>query len=115
MPKIDCSNITCSGTVFLKTVALVSSMSLAQTSLAADRDADNRTIFQEALNYFGFPAGPPDGVWGRKTHNAIRAFNTCLGQNKETELTPSSQSFFFGSIEKEEKYSFPNNPLLNQN
>ncbi len=61
-----------SGTIFLKAVALILSLSLAQTSLAADNDANKRVTLQEALNYFGFPAGPPDGIWGRKTHKAIR-------------------------------------------
>ncbi len=99
MPKNDCSTVTFSGTIFLKAVALILSLSLAQTSLAADNDANKRVTLQEALNYFGFPAGPPDGIWGRKTHKAIQAFNTCLGQDKETELTPSALSFLIESYQ----------------
>ena len=99
MSKIDCSNVTRSGPIFLIMTALFLSLFFAQKGLAADNDADNRVTFQEALNYFGFPAGKPDGVWGRKTRKAIVDLQNCLGQNKETELTPSAQAFLIESYQ----------------
>lgn len=95
MPKIYFANFTRPWIIFLNTIALVSSLFLAQTGLAAE----NRATFQEALNYFGFPAGTPDGVWGPKTREAIGALYTCLGQNKETELTLSAQAFLIESYQ----------------
>ena len=99
MPKIECSNVTRSGKIISKIIALVLLQFSAQISLAAGKDPHNRTTFQEALNYFGFPAGTPDGVWGRKTRDAIGTLNACLGQNKETELTPTAQAFLIESYQ----------------
>ena len=95
MPNIYFTNLTRPWTIFSKKIVLVLSLFLAQTGLAADK----RVQFQEALNYFGFPAGIPDGVWGPKTREAVRALNTCLGQNKETELTLSAQAFLIESYQ----------------
>tara|TARA_B100001057_G_scaffold142272_1_gene142002 strand:+ start:975 stop:2204 length:1230 start_codon:yes stop_codon:yes gene_type:complete len=99
MPKNYRSNVTWLLTKFFKVMVLGLPLLLAQTGLAADKDADNRVTFQEALNYFGFQAGAPDGVWGRRTREAIGALNTCLGQNKEITLTPSAQAFLIESYQ----------------
>lgn len=34
---------------------------------------------QTSLNYFGFPAGTPDGVRGRNTRNAVSQFQAHMG------------------------------------
>ena len=39
---------------------------------------ENKGI-QEALNYFGFNAGSPDGILGRKTTQAVSQMQACLG------------------------------------
>lgn len=44
---------------------------------AAERE-QNRLV-QEALSYFGFPAGAPDGVLGRQSRAAVGAFQATLG------------------------------------
>ena len=40
--------------------------------------AENRDI-QTSLNYFGFPAGTPDGVLGRNSRAAISQFQVHMG------------------------------------
>jgi hypothetical protein len=39
---------------------------------------ENRQV-QTALNYFGFPAGTPDGVLGRNSRQAISQYQVHLG------------------------------------
>jgi len=43
---------------------------------------------QTALNYFGFPAGTPDGVRGRNTRNAASQFQAHMGYPATGYLAP---------------------------
>jgi len=83
----------------IKITALVLLSVFAQPSHAEDAEVTNRRTFQEALNYFGFPAGTPDGVWGRKTREAVGALQKCLGQTADAELSPSAEAFLIESYQ----------------
>ncbi|OOZ13581.1 hypothetical protein BOW35_10230 [Solemya velum gill symbiont] len=48
-----------------------------QTVYVADR-TENKSI-QNALNYFGFPAGSADGVLGPSSRNAISQYQVYMG------------------------------------
>jgi peptidoglycan hydrolase-like protein with peptidoglycan-binding domain len=50
----------------------------SRPSISTAQRAENKGI-QEALNYFGFNAGKPDGVLGRKTTQAVSQMQACLG------------------------------------
>ena len=45
-------------------------------------------MLQEALNYFGFPAGTPDGVIGRGTRNAISQYQMFMGYSPTGNILP---------------------------
>ena len=48
-------------------------------SISSAERADNKRV-QENLNYFGFNTGNPDGVFGRKTTEAVYRFQGCLNR-----------------------------------
>lgn len=48
------------------------------SGISAAQAADNRQV-QTALNYFGFPAGTPDGVLGHNSRRAIGDYQAYLG------------------------------------
>jgi hypothetical protein len=52
---------------------------------------------QTALNYFGFNAGPADGVIGRGTRAAMAAYQAHLGFPATGELTPYEHDFLLTS------------------
>ena len=55
---------------------------------------------QTALNYFGFPAGSPDGVMGRNTRNAISQYQAHMGYPVTGELSPYQRSFLVSSYHR---------------
>lgn len=61
--------------------------------------AENAQI-QSSLNYFGFPAGTPDGVFGRNTRNAIADFQATLGYPVTGQLTPFERDFLLTSYRR---------------
>ena len=61
--------------------------------------AETREV-QTALNYFGFPAGTPDGVSGRKTRNAISTMQVFLGYPATGQLTEFEKQFLVGSYHR---------------
>lgn len=61
--------------------------------------AANREI-QTALNYFGFPAGTPDGVLGRKSRSAISSYQACLGYPITGQLSPFEKDFLINSYHR---------------
>lgn len=63
---------------------------------AAQRAANRET--QQALNYFGFPAGTPDGVLGRNSRNAISQFQGHLGYPVTGQLTGFERDFLISSF-----------------
>ncbi len=70
--------------------------SASQSSVSsAQRDANRRV--QSALNYFGFPAGTPDGALGSRSRSAISSYQACLGYPITGQLTPFEQDFLLNS------------------
>lgn len=61
--------------------------------------AENAQI-QSSLNYFGFPAGTPDGVFGRNTVNAISEFQATLGYPVTGQLSPFERNFLLTSYQR---------------
>src|SRR6056297_2612160 len=52
---------------------------------------------QAALNYFGFPAGTPDGVRGRNTRNATSQFQAHMGYPATGYLAEYERQFLISS------------------
>ncbi len=61
--------------------------------------AHNREI-QTSLNYFGFPAGTPDGVMGRNSRNAVARYQAFLGYPATGRLTPYEDNFLVTSYQR---------------
>lgn len=57
---------------------------------------DTRQV-QIALNHFGFDAGPPDGVMGRKTRSAVSSFQQFLGYQSTGQMTEFERQFLSDS------------------
>ncbi len=58
--------------------------------------AENREV-QSSLNYFGFPAGTPDGVMGRRSRGAISQYQAHLGYPVTGYLTEYEKNFLLSS------------------
>lgn len=65
---------------------------------SAQRQQNRET--QTALNYFGFPAGTPDGVMGRKSRAAISQYQAYLGFPASGQLTPYERDFLMSSYSR---------------
>ncbi|AXT36447.1 peptidoglycan-binding protein [Phaeobacter sp. LSS9] len=61
--------------------------------------AQNRET-QTALNYFGFPAGSPDGVMGRKSRAAVAQYQGHLGFPATGQLTQYERDFLVSSYSR---------------
>ncbi len=61
--------------------------------------AEAREI-QSALNYFGFPAGTPDGVLGRRSRGAISQYQAHLNYPITGYLTEYEKNFLLGSYHR---------------
>ena len=61
--------------------------------------AQNREA-QASLNYFGFPAGTPDGVMGRKSRSAIMQYQVHMGFPATGQLTPYERDFLVSSYNR---------------
>jgi len=57
------------------------------SSVSSATRAENREI-QTSLNYFGFPAGAPDGALGRRSRAAISSYQAFMGYGVTGTLTP---------------------------
>lgn len=65
----------------------------------ATRAANRET--QTALNYFGYPAGTPDGVLGRKSRAAVSAMQAYLGFPVTGQLTQFERDILVGAYNAE--------------
>jgi peptidoglycan hydrolase-like protein with peptidoglycan-binding domain len=65
---------------------------------SAARAANKET--QTALNYFGFPAGTPDGVMGRRSRAAINQYQTWMGYPATGQLTEYERGFLMTSYNR---------------
>ncbi len=61
--------------------------------------AQNREV-QTSLNYFGFPAGSPDGVLGRNSRAAISNYQAHLGYPATGQLTQYERDFLLQSYHR---------------
>ncbi len=59
----------------------------------------NREV-QVALNYFGFPAGSPDGIVGSGTRSAISQYQTHMGYGPTGQLSDYERSFLVTSYQR---------------
>lgn len=78
-----------------RTVRTSSSSRKAPVVDTAQR-AENREV-QSALNYFGFDAGSPDGVFGNRTRGAVSGFQRHLGYPVTGQLTQFEKDFLLSS------------------
>ncbi len=70
------------------------------TASSAQR-TENRAI-QTALNYFDFPSGTPDGVFGRRTRGAISQYQAFMDFPVTGELTTFQKDFLLTSHQRAE-------------
>ncbi len=61
--------------------------------------AENRQI-QTSLNYFGFPAGTPDGVMGRNSRAAVSTYQAHMGYAATGQLTQFEKDFLLTSYNR---------------
>jgi peptidoglycan hydrolase-like protein with peptidoglycan-binding domain len=59
-----------------------------------------RREIQTSLNYFGFPAGTPDGVLGRNSRNAISNYQAHMGYAATGQLTDYEKNFLLQSYNR---------------
>ncbi|MGB5558206.1 MAG: peptidoglycan-binding domain-containing protein, partial [Paracoccaceae bacterium] len=65
---------------------------------------------QMALNYFGFPAGTPDGVLGRNSQIAIASYQIHMGYPSTGQLTDYEKGFLLTSYRR----ALAGGPVTNQ-
>lgn len=65
---------------------------------SATRAANRET--QSALNYFGYPAGPADGILGRKSRAAVSQYQTFMGYPVTGELTSFQRDVLVGAYQR---------------
>ena len=70
-----------------------------RTTTTSSARAENREV-QTALNYFGFPAGTPDGVMGRKSRSAISGYQAHMGYVASGQLTQYEKDFLLTSYHR---------------
>ncbi len=70
------------------------------TASSAQR-TENRAV-QSALNYFEFPAGTPDGVFGRKTRAAVSQYQAFMDFPVTGTLTPYEKDFLLTAHQRAE-------------
>jgi len=75
--------------------------------------AQNREV-QTSLNYFGFPAGTPDGVLGRKSRAAISSYQAFMGYGVTGQLTTIEKDFLLGSYHRAQAGGYATQQLINE-
>ena len=69
------------------------------TGVSSAVRAQNREV-QTSLNYFGFPAGTPDGVLGRNSRAAIASYQAHMGYPATGQLTQYERDFLVTSYSR---------------
>ncbi|MBC7132408.1 MAG: peptidoglycan-binding protein [Roseovarius sp.] len=69
---------------------------------------------QTALNYFGFPAGTPDGVSGRNTRNAISGYQAHMGYPVTGYLADYERQFLISSYYRAQSGGMATSQLIAQ-
>ena len=70
---------------------------------------------QSSLNYFGFNAGGVDGQLGRKSRNAISAYQAYLGYPATGQLTPFEQNLLISSHNRAQAGGYATQQLIAAN
>lgn len=60
---------------------------------------ENRDV-QTALNYFNYPAGPADGVFGRRTRSAVSSYQVFMGYPATGQLTEFQKTVLLNSYHR---------------
>ncbi|MHC0053185.1 peptidoglycan-binding domain-containing protein [Actibacterium sp. D379-3] len=68
-------------------------------SVSSAQRAENREV-QTSLNYFGFPAGTPDGVMGRNSRAAVSQYQAFMGYPPTGQLTAYESQFLTSSYHR---------------
>ncbi|WP_136442867.1 peptidoglycan-binding domain-containing protein [Pacificoceanicola onchidii] len=76
--------------------------------------AQNRET-QTALNYFGFNAGSPDGVLGRKSRAAVTQYQVLMGYVASGQLTEFERNFLMTSYQRAQAGGATTATLIAQN
>ena len=87
---------------FLKPLVILLPLFINLSSPSQARNenlAKHTAALQNSLNFFGFEAGEPDGILGKKTQAAISLMHECLYQKASVALSKSSQDFLIESFE----------------
>jgi len=69
------------------------------SGISSAQRAQNREV-QTSLNYFGFPAGTPDGALGRNSRAAIRQYQSFLQFQPTGSLTPYERDILVGAFNR---------------
>lgn len=77
----------------------VTTSSPKRSSISSAQRQENKSI-QQALNYFGYNAGTPDGVLGSKTRAAASLYQQCLGYPSTGQMTPFEKEFLLNSFNR---------------
>lgn len=72
------------------------------TSTASSAQRNENRAVQSALNFFNFPAGTPDGVFGRNTRTAVSGFQSFMNFPVTGELTSYQKDFLLNSHQRAE-------------
>ncbi len=72
---------------------------VVRQGISSTQRAENREV-QTALNYFGFPAGTPDGVLGRNSRAAIRQYQSFLQFQPTGSVTPFERDILVGAFNR---------------
>lgn len=70
-----------------------------RATISSAQRAENRQV-QTSLNYFGFPAGGADGVFGRRTRAAVSSYQAHLGYPSTGQLTQFEKDFLLTSYHR---------------
>ncbi len=75
--------------------------------------AANREI-QNSLNYFGFPAGTPDGALGRKSRAAISQYQAFMGYGVTGKLSLYERDFLVNSFNRAQSGGYATQQLIDE-
>jgi len=70
-----------------------------RTRVTSPQRQENRDV-QTALNYFSFPAGTPDGVFGRKTRTAVSSYQLFMSYPITGHLTEYQKTILLTSYQR---------------
>ncbi len=82
-----------------RTTRTTRSTRVAKPRISTAQRAENREV-QTSLNYFGFPSGSPDGVFGKKTRAAVSSYQAHLGYPATGQLTTYEKDFLLQSYNR---------------